>query len=156
MILASVVKKATFECAGEILPLKSCPLYITDKSTFIPPKGIVKLLEKNRHDIVVEQTLDAAKFNLLFHYMSKYFTIQPKKTFQLSACQNRSWKHTEMLLQIKWRHNLFLVSPQKFQRCWGVICQRQNWLILSCTKPIYSIWKNNYRLTDFKGFCCIS
>ena len=79
MIPASVVMKATFERAGEFSPLKLCPLHITDKSPFIPPEDVVQLLEKNGQDIVVTQTLDAAKFNLMFRDLSKHFNIQPKE-----------------------------------------------------------------------------
>lgn len=85
MIPAKVVMKATFERAGEIIIFKPSPLQITDKSSFIPPDDVVEMLEKRGNDIVVEQTLDIADFNLLFHDMSKYFAIQPEKELPVAG-----------------------------------------------------------------------
>ncbi len=85
MIPAKVVMKATFERAGEIIIFKPGPLHITDKSSFIPPDDVVEMLEKRGNDIVVEQTLDIADFNLLFRDMSKYFAIQPEKELPVAG-----------------------------------------------------------------------
>lgn len=85
MIPAKVVMKATFERAGEIIIFKPSPLQITDKSSFIPPDDVVEMLEKRGNDIVVEQTLDIADFNLLFRDMSKYFAIQPEKELPVAG-----------------------------------------------------------------------
>jgi hypothetical protein len=84
MIPASVLMRATFERAGESSGGQGS-LHITNDSHFLPPDDVVEMLERHGQQIVVEQTLDAAKFHLLFRDMSKQFAGQPKKEVALAG-----------------------------------------------------------------------
>ena len=84
-MLHNVVMKTTFERVGgdELITkgVDNAPLFIGDKSDFIPADNIVESLEKQGHRVIVERTLNPAEFHALFRDMSRFFPNQPKNHY---------------------------------------------------------------------------